>query len=267
MGWAKYKEDNDSIINNRKFMKGIDPIQKAGNNNIPLNNYVGKNQNRMLPIFILADTSGSMEGEKIFKLNNALREMIHTLSGIEDIRGVFKVCIITFGNNEVIIHQPLEDVNKIKLKELTAAGKTPLGKAIETVINVIEDKTIIPSTAYFPTIVLISDGIPTDINLRRPTKEDFNNWQPIQSISSSENRSSKCLRLAMGIGDDANEDMLRAFIANDSIRIFKANEASEIEAFFHWVTMTTVKRMEAPNPDDFSLIYDVEIDTDDLPIG
>ena len=70
-----------------------------------LNDFVVKEE-RPLPVFILADVSGSMEGEKIQVLNNALREMITSLSKIDDVRGVFQVGIITFG--EVVkIHQPL----------------------------------------------------------------------------------------------------------------------------------------------------------------
>ena len=42
-----------------------------------LNDFTIKNNVRALPVFILADTSGSMEGEKIQALNNALREMSH----------------------------------------------------------------------------------------------------------------------------------------------------------------------------------------------
>ena len=95
-----------------------------------LNDFTIKRPERALPIFILADTSGSMDGEKITMLNNALREMISTLAGIKDIRGSFKVCVITFGN-EVKVHQPLTDVGEITLDELTAFGRTPMGEAID----------------------------------------------------------------------------------------------------------------------------------------
>ena len=43
-----------------------------------LNSYVAR-EPRALPIFILADTSGSMRGEKINELNLALREMLTAL--------------------------------------------------------------------------------------------------------------------------------------------------------------------------------------------
>lgn len=62
-----------------------------------LNNYVAR-EPRPLPIFVLADTSGSMRGEKINELNLALREMLVALNNADDIRGKFQLCVISFGN-------------------------------------------------------------------------------------------------------------------------------------------------------------------------
>ena len=82
---------------------------------------------RALPIFILADTSGSMKGEKIQAVNLAVRDMIATLRNVNDIRGVFKISIITFGGDKVIVQQYPTDVRDIEFNELEAAGKTPMG--------------------------------------------------------------------------------------------------------------------------------------------
>ena len=60
-----------------------------------LKNFVAR-EPRPLPIFILADTSGSMRGEKIDELNLALREMINALNDADDIRGKFQLSIIAF---------------------------------------------------------------------------------------------------------------------------------------------------------------------------
>ena len=125
-----------------------------------LNSYVAR-EPRPLPIFILADTSGSMRGEKINELNLSIREMLSSLNAADDIRGKFQLCVITFGG-EVKVLQELADVNTITLSELTASGNTPMGQAFELVKDLIEDRSVVSSRAYTPTIVLISDGIPTD---------------------------------------------------------------------------------------------------------
>jgi uncharacterized protein YegL len=91
-------------------------------------------------------------------------------------------------------------------------------------------------------------------------------WEPIKRLHTDDCRASKCLRLAMGIGQDADKDMLKAFINNDNIPVFKSNEAAGIEPFFKWVTMSTISRMTGTNPNEISVFYPVDVDTDDLPI-
>ena len=86
-----------------------------------LNNFTITKE-RALPIFILADTSGSMSGEKIQAVNKAISDMITTLRNVDDIRGVFKVSIVTFGGEEVVVQQLPTDVHTVQFSELTAAG-------------------------------------------------------------------------------------------------------------------------------------------------
>ena len=138
-----------------------------------LNNFTITKE-RALPVFILADTSGSMAGEKIQAVNRAITDMITTLRNVDDIRGIFKISIITFGGNEVNVHQYPTDVREIKFEELTASGKTPMGEAIRVVTDLIENKEIVKSKDYAPTIVLLSDGYPTDFDgPENPTIENY----------------------------------------------------------------------------------------------
>lgn len=230
-----------------------------------LNDFTVKTPERALPVFILADTSGSMEGAKIQMLNNALREMVASLAGIDDIRGAFKVCIITFGK-EAKVHQELTDVTKITLTEMSAGGKTPMGAAFDLVASLIEDKNIVPSTAYTPTIVLVSDGLPTDIAKEGATYDDYVAWAPLEALHTPGKRVSKCLKLAMGIGEDADTDMLKAFVNNESIPVFKSKDASGIQPFFKWVTMSTVSRMTGSDPNNICSMLPFDVDTDELPL-
>ena len=166
-----------------------------------LNDYVAR-EPRALPIFILADTSGSMRGEKINELNLALREMLNALNNVDDIRGKFQLCVIGFGGDVKII-QGLNDIDEMQFPELDASGNTPMGKAFDTVCEMIEDRKIVSSRSYSPTIVLISDGIPTDC-----LDGDYANWAPLRNLQTAE-RTSKSQRLALGIGADADYDIDR----------------------------------------------------------
>ena len=207
-----------------------------------LNDYVAK-EPRALPIFVLADISGSMSGEKINELNLALREMLNSLKSVDDIRGKFQLCIVGFGGSVKVV-QELTDIGDITLNEMTASGNTPMGEAFDVIYDFIEDKEVVGSRAYAPTIVLVSDGHPTDCTVSR---SEYSEWGPLKRLQTG-SRTSKAQRLAMGIGGDADIEMLKAFINNLEIPLIKAKDASGIAAFFRWVTMSTVARMNSVNP-------------------
>jgi len=89
---------------------------------------------------------------------------------------------------------------------------------------------IIPSRAYRPYIVLVSDGQPNG------------EWKvPLQALLSSE-RGKKAIRIALAIGDDANEVHLREFLADSTAKIYRAHEARDIRRFFDAFTMTVTTR-------------------------
>lgn len=206
---------------------------------------------RPLPVFLLVDTSGSMNGSKIDTVNVALKEMLQVLSNIEGTKGQIKLSIITFGKIVKVV-QNLENVEVINLDLLQANGNTPMGEAIKTVVEMIENKEVVSSRAYNPTIVLISDGIPTDCPRETLVNTEngncnYNEWEPIKMLHNSP-RTEKCSKLALGIGDDSDFEMLKSFINNKEIPVIKANEAATISKFFKWVTMSVSKRSLSSNP-------------------
>lgn len=212
---------------------------------------------RPMPVFLLIDTSGSMGGEKIAAVNAALRDMLSAFRDLDDVRGQIHISMITFGRqvNQLL---PLTPVEQVILPELTAAGNTPMGQAIDLAKALIEDKDVVSSRAYTATIVLISDGSPTDIVLADPLyeklvdgtaiEEDFLKWEPIRSLHESP-RARKCVRLALGIGDNAERGMLRAFVNDPSKPVIRSSEATIVSRFFHWVTMSVSARSVSSNPD------------------
>ena len=226
-----------------------------------LNSFVAM-EPRPLPIFVLVDTSGSMRGQKINQVNLALRSMVTTLNEADDIRGRFQLCVISFGSDVTIV-QDLADIDSLTIPELEAAGRTSMGKAFEVVKNLIEDRDTVSSRAYTPTIVLVSDGIPTDCPRAISESGAYAEWEPLSSLS-MQGRSSKCQRLALGIGDDADVDMLKTFIGNPIIPLVKAKGAEKIAEFFNWVSMSTVARIKSVKPDNPEFVmplYDLEDDS------
>lgn len=188
-----------------------------------------------LPVILLLDVSGSMSGEKIRNLNAAVRDMLDDFSDTENSEIEIWVSIITFGSR-VTLHQPLASAGDIVWQELSASGTTPLGVALEMAKAMIEDKAVVPSRAYRPTVVLVSDGQP-DSGWERPLNDFIR-----------EGRSGKCDRMAMAIGADADEAVLGKFIEGASNPLFYAENAGQLRDCFKYVTMSVAARTKSQTP-------------------
>ena len=171
---------------------------------------------KTLPVILLLDTSGSMQDNgKIATLNSAVNEMLDSFKNLDSVNAAISVAIITFGGNASIC-QALTPVSEIRTVNMTANGMTPMGGAVTLAKEMVENKEIITSRTYRPTVVLVSDGMPND------------NWEaPIDSFK-NDGRSSKCYRMAMGIGvgEGTNEyRVLEKFISAEE-RVYSADDAS-----------------------------------------
>jgi uncharacterized protein YegL len=194
-----------------------------------------------LPVILLLDTSGSMYGDKISSLNDAVRKMLGTFMKEESQASQFLVSIITFGGTASLAYSPTP-ASELAYADLGADGGTPLGAAIDVAKSLIEDRERTPSRAYRPLVVLVSDGIPTD------------SWESELDYLIQDGRSAKCDRMALGIGPEAyggpGRATLERFIAGTGHQVFEANDAGEIHNFFKVVTMSVVSRSLSQNPND-----------------
>lgn len=191
---------------------------------------------RPLPVILLADVSGSMGVDgKIQALNHAVREMIEAFQDESDLRAEIHVSVITFGGQSRV-HLPLAPARGASWSDLGANGGTPMGAAFDLARRLVEDKSAVPGRAYRPTLVLVSDGQPTDA------------WeQPLQALLGSE-RGGKAFRMALAIGADADHAVLQAFLADPDARVYRADEARQIRQFFQLVTMSVSARSRSANP-------------------
>ncbi|MEL3908220.1 MAG: VWA domain-containing protein [Treponemataceae bacterium] len=191
---------------------------------------------RPIPVILLLDGSSSMSGEKIETLNSAVNTMIESFKDETTREVEIQVAIITFGPNGVNLALPLTPAKKISSMDLEAYGNTPMGGALSMAKAMIEDKKIIPSKGYRPTVVLISDGMPND------------SWERPMNDFISSGRSSKCDRMAMAIGTSKDDPVLNKFLAGTENQVFLASDAADIHKFFQMVTMSVSVRSRSANP-------------------
>ena len=200
---------------------------------------------RPLPIFLLLDCSGSMSGEKINTLNQAVKDMIEDFKGerLSDVN--LKICVITFGNTAKV-HTELSSLKDLNFVDLVATGMTPLGGALNLASSIINDKEKVPSKGYRPVVVLVSDGHPNDA------------WESALNDFITGKRTSKCEKWALGIGQDADKDMLEKFLNDPEKKVYDASVAKEITKFFKLVTLSTVARSKSVDPNQVVNLEELE---------
>lgn len=200
-----------------------------------------------LPVVLLLDVSYSMSGDKIDNLNKAVTDMLEVLAQEERMETEIIVSVITFGG-EVNLTLPFTKASQIEWKPLQPDGNTPMGTALKMAKSMIEDKETTPSRAYRPTIVLVSDGQPND------------SWESPLKDFVTDGRSSKCDRMAMAIGQDADETVLKRFIEGTPHELFYAKNAGQLHEFFEKVTMSVTTRTKSQNPNEIPLLLELVTD-------
>lgn len=119
-----------------------------------------------VPICLCIDTSFSMNyAGRIAHLNKGVSSFIEeTKNNVYAVDAV-DLCLISFGVRAEVI-QPFANVAKIKFKNLTADGNTPLGEAVELALVQIKkrlkDYDIVGDTHFKPYLIIMSDGVSTD---------------------------------------------------------------------------------------------------------
>lgn len=182
---------------------------------------------------------------KIQILNDAVRRMSDSFAAEQRI-SEFLIPVSTFGDRGEQ-HLALGAASSVNWTDTKADGCTAMGEAFSLAKGLIEDKNVIPSRAYRPTVVFVSDGQPTDA------------WEnPLKTIITS-GRSAKCFFVAMGIGENSGTQVLERFISQTPVlaevngapalnTIFHATDADRINEFFRKVTKSVTTRGKSQNP-------------------
>lgn len=190
---------------------------------------------RPLQFIWIADCSGSMSGKKIEALNFAMREVIKPMQDIayENPNAEVFIRALKFSDGaQWHIAQPTE-VHKFRWTDLNADGVTDMGKALGMVADALKVENM-PQRGLPPVLVLISDGQPTD-DFARGLKQLMD--QPWGK---------RAVRIAIAIGDDADQDVLQQFIGNPEIKPLSAHNAQDLVKKIKWAS--TVPLKAASNP-------------------
>ena len=123
-----------------------------------------------LNLLFVIDNSGSMEGEKIGAVNNAIRDIMTIMPEIqEDTSDVdIKISALAFSNDAKWLYQEPQKVNDFKWKDLRTDGATNLSGAYDELSKFLCRRSSggkMPDIGgVAPIIILMSDGLPTSLD-------------------------------------------------------------------------------------------------------
>ena len=118
-----------------------------------------------LACILLVDTSGSMAGESIKRLNEAINEFKEQTMLDEIARNSVDIAIVEFNSYATVIQDfvPLPEMQTVTLNP---RGVTSMGAGIELAIDMVKARTRLYASlgtpSYKPWIIMITDGAPTD---------------------------------------------------------------------------------------------------------
>lgn len=182
---------------------------------------------RRLPIYLVIDSSGSMNGTPIQAVNQGIQALVSDLQTDPYAIETVHLSVIEF-NSSAQETTPLTEINSFQPPILTTEGKTHLGKALNLLIQLIQNDIRKPSSEekgdWKPIVFLMTDGQPTD------------SWEEAADTLKQQKTAHV---IACGAGNDVNELVLKR-IAETVIRL---NDVSPdtFKAFFKWVSASIVQ--------------------------
>ncbi len=163
------------------------------------------NSDERAPLVLVLDCSGSMQDDnKIGLLNDGLKTLATELKNDPIAARCGRVLVISFGgDNDIELMGDWTDAMDFDPPELHAGGMTPMGAAMRCALDEIESQKSQMRSAGVsykrPIVMLLSDGEPTD------------EWQQVAADCKAAESAHKVNVMAIGIGDQANRDILGAF--------------------------------------------------------
>lgn len=185
---------------------------------------------RTMTLFFVIDTSGSMDGNKIGAVNDAVVNVLPMLDEISQTNpdAEIKVAALEFSSGTQWLYTEPKLASEFVWQDVKAGGLTSLGAACVELNNKLSRNGFMQaaSGSFAPAIILLSDGGPTDDFQGGLSKLKSNNWYKA------------AIKVAIAIGDDADKDVLKDFTGS-SEAVFTVHNIEALKQIIRVVAVTS----------------------------
>ena len=185
---------------------------------------------KSLVIFFLIDTSRSMVGKKMGELNTVMEELIPEIRRVGEADTDVKIAVLTFGTQVRWMYAEPISIEDFEWSRLRADGVTNMGEAFKELNARMSRNSFLnsPSLSFAPVIFLMTDGYPSDDYKEALAELSTNSWYKFG------------LKAALGIGQEANDDMLAEFTGSPDT-VVHAYSGGQLAAMIKIIAVTSAQ--------------------------
>ena len=188
---------------------------------------------RKMILFFLIDTSGSMSGKKIQSVNDAIENVLPIIGEISDENpdAEINIAAMKFSTGVDWVYNEPKEAKDFIWQPVNPEALTSLGEACRELSRKLSRTngfmpTSTGSGYYAPAIILLSDGGPTD---------DFQGGLKVLKENSW---FKNAIKVAIAIGDDADEDVLKDFTGS-SEAVIKVHNIDALKTMIRVIAVTS----------------------------
>lgn len=190
-----------------------------------------------LNLVFVIDNSGSMDGEKIGAVNNAIRDVISIMPEIQEDTSdaTIKISALKFSDSATWVYSESKTVGEFKWTDISSDGGTNLSAAYDELAKWLTKKEKggqMPDIGgVAPIIILMTDGMPTSYD-----------WQNHLDSLKKKGWFRVALKYALAIGIDTQEamDVLAKFTGNPET-VLKVCTAEALRKVIKVIAVTASK--------------------------
>ncbi len=200
---------------------------------------------RRLPVYLLLDTSGSMDGAPILSVRQGLEQFQQETASDPFARDVVRIGVIIFNSDAQVVGGGLVPIGAFQPPNLIATGATRLDLAFEKLLESL-DRDVVKAVKggqkgdWKPAVFVLTDGRPTDENgnvtdrLWRPA-HDALTTRPKGQIKPS-------TIVAVGCGPNVDDATLKAMSTGMAFRMGTSEAA--FAALFQYLSQSITSSVQ-----------------------